>query len=133
MDRHKRGRSNPKIAVYYQLPVERGVLVTAVVRNSHDLGIQLGNIIVRPRAIDINNVRDPTTVMNAHDVGDAFDTDLVRGNQRLSGQATLEKAPSAQLPSASPRHERSCCGGRQACAFLHRIGSDSCEGSLTRI
>jgi len=39
-----------------------------------------------------------TKVMNAHGVGDVVDTDLVRGNQRLSGQTTLEKAPSAQPP-----------------------------------
>jgi serine protease Do len=91
---------NPKIVAYYTLPVERGVLVTAVMRNSQAAlsGIQPGAIIVRPQAIDINNVRDLTKVMNAHDVGDVVDGDLVWGNQRLSGQTTLEKAPSAQLP-----------------------------------
>jgi S1-C subfamily serine protease len=61
-------------------------------------GIQPGDIIVRLGAIDINYVRDLIKVMNAHDVGDVVDVDLVRGNQRLSGGTTLEKAPSALLP-----------------------------------
>ncbi|MGZ7133491.1 MAG: S1C family serine protease [Halobacteriota archaeon] len=95
---------NPKIVAYYKLPVERGVLVTAVMRNSQAAvsEIQPGDIIVRLGAIDINNVRDLIKVMNAHDVGDVVDMDLVRGSQRLSGQTTLEKAPSAQLPPSQP-------------------------------
>jgi S1-C subfamily serine protease len=91
---------NPKIVAYYKLPVERGVLVTAVMRNSQAAisGLQPGDIVVRLGAIDINNVRDLIKVMNAHDVGDVVDMDFIRGNQRLSAQTTLEKAPSAQLP-----------------------------------
>ncbi len=74
---------NPKIVAYYKLPVERGVLVTAVMRNSQAaiLGIQPRDIIVRLGATDINNVRDLIKVMNAHDVGDVVDIDLVRGSQ----------------------------------------------------
>ena len=34
-------------------------------------------------------------------------------------------------PRASPHSEWCGCGGRHACAFLHRIGCDSREGSLT--
>jgi serine protease Do len=78
---------NPKIVAYYKLPVERGVLVTAVMRDSQAaiLGIQPRDIIVRLGATDINNVRDLIKVMNVHDVGDVVDIDLVRGIQRLSG------------------------------------------------
>jgi serine protease Do len=90
---------NPKIVAYYKLPVDRGVLVTAVMRNSQaaQSGIVPGDIITRMGAIDISNVRDLIKVMNAHNVGDAVDVEIIRGNQRLSGQTTLEKAPSAQL------------------------------------
>jgi hypothetical protein len=48
--------------------------------------------------IDINNVGDLITVMNAHDVGDVVGIDIIQGNQRLSGQTMLEKVPSVQLP-----------------------------------
>jgi S1-C subfamily serine protease len=95
---------NPKIVAYYKLHVERGVLVTAVMRNSQAAvsGIQLGDIVVRLGGIDINNVRDLIKVMNAHAVGDVVDMDIIRRNQRLSGQTTLEKAPSTQLPPSQP-------------------------------
>ena len=84
---------NPKIVAYYKVPVERGVLVTAVMRNSQAAvsGIQPGDII-RPRSR--------------------------RRHPRSS-------------PRASPHSEWCGCGGRHACAFLHRIGCDSREGSLT--
>jgi S1-C subfamily serine protease len=48
--------------------------------------------------IDVTNVRDLIKVMNAHAVGDVVDVELVRGNQRLTGETKLEKAPSVQLP-----------------------------------
>jgi len=65
-------------------------------------GIQLGDIVVRLGGIDINSVRELVEVMNGHDVGDVVDIDIIRGNQRLSGQTTLEKARSMQLPGSQP-------------------------------
>ncbi len=51
---------NPKIVAYHKLPVERGVLVTVVMRNSQAAvsGLQPRDIVVRLGGIDINNVRD---------------------------------------------------------------------------
>jgi S1-C subfamily serine protease len=70
---------NPKIVAYYKLSVERGVLVTALMRNSQAAvsGIQPADTIIRFGALDINNVSDLIKVMNAPDVGDVVDTDLV--------------------------------------------------------
>jgi serine protease Do len=70
---------NPKIVAYYKLSVERGVLVTALMRNSQAAvsGIQPADTIIRLGALDINNVRDLIKVMNAPDVGDVVDTNLV--------------------------------------------------------
>jgi len=95
---------NPKIVGYYKLSVDRGVLVTGVMRNSQAAvsGILPGDIIVWLGAIEINNVQDLIKVMNAHDVGEVVDVELVRGNQRLTGKTTLEKAPTVQLPPIQP-------------------------------
>ena len=84
---------------YYKLPVERGVLVTAVMRNSQSAfsGIQPGDIIIRLGPL-ASTPSDMIKVMNAHDVVDVVDADLIRGGQRLIGQITVEKAPSAQPP-----------------------------------
>jgi S1-C subfamily serine protease len=93
---------NPKIVAYYKLSVERGVVVTAVMRNSQAAvsGIQPADTIIRLGALDINNVGDLIKVMNAPDVGDVVDTDLV-GKPRLSGQTTLaRRRPSSPPPEA---------------------------------
>ncbi|MGZ8879395.1 MAG: hypothetical protein ACXW1N_03605 [Halobacteriota archaeon] len=44
---------------------------------------------------EINNVKDVIKVMNAHNVGDVVDMELIREGQRITGQTTIEKAPSA--------------------------------------
>jgi serine protease Do len=95
---------NPKIVAYYGLQVEQGVLVTGVMRNSQAAisGIRSGDIIVRLGSTDVNTVRDLIKVMDTHEVGDSVDVELYRGNQRLSGKTTLEKAPSAQLSPSQP-------------------------------
>ena len=91
---------NPQIVAYYHLAVNRGVLVTAVAINSEASrsGIRAGDIVVRMGGIDINNVRDLIKVMNTHNVGDTVDVELVRGNDRLEGKTTLEKAPTTPPP-----------------------------------
>jgi hypothetical protein len=63
-------------------------------------GIQPADTIIRLGALDINNVGDLIKVMNAPDVGDVVDTDLV-GKPRLSGQTTLaRRRPSSPPPEA---------------------------------
>jgi S1-C subfamily serine protease len=76
---------NPKIVAHYKLSVERSVLVTAVMHNSQAAvwRIQPGIPSFGWGALDFNYVRDLMKVMNAPDVGDVVDTDLV-GNQRLT-------------------------------------------------
>lgn len=93
---------NPQIVAYYKLPVEHGVLVTGVMQNSQaaQAGILSGDIITRLGGSEINNVKDVIKVMNAHNVGDVVDVELFREGQRITGQTTLEKAPSAQPPQS---------------------------------
>ncbi len=95
---------NPQIVAYYHFAVDRGVLVTAVSRNSEAArsGISPGDIIVRMGGIDITSVRDLIKVMNTHNVGDTVDMEIVRGSDRLQGKTTLEKAPST--PPPIPQH-----------------------------
>jgi len=95
---------NPKIVAYYELPVERGVLVTAITHNCQaaQSGILSGDVITRMGAIDINNIRDLTKVMNAHNVGDVVDVELIRGNEHLTIQTMLGKTPLASLSPCDP-------------------------------
>jgi serine protease Do len=51
---------NPKLVAYYNMPTEKGVIVTNVVPGSqaHRSGIERGDILVRMDDVEINNVRD---------------------------------------------------------------------------
>jgi serine protease Do len=71
---------NPQIVAYYELPVEHGVLVTGVMQNSQaaQAGILSGDIITRLGGSEINNVKDVIKVMDAHNVGDVVDIELIR-------------------------------------------------------
>ena len=94
---------NPQIVEYYKIPVEHGVLVTGVIVNSQAAlaRIQSGDPITRVGGgLEINNVRDVVKVINLYNVGDVVDVEYIRENQRLAGQMTLEKAPSAQPPES---------------------------------
>ena len=64
-------------------------------------GILSGDIITRLGGSEINNVKELIKVMNAHNVGDVVDMELIRKGQRITGQTTLEKAPSAQPPQST--------------------------------
>ena len=63
-------------------------------------GILSGDILTRFGGSEINNVKDVIKVMNAHNVGDVVDMELIREGQRITCQTTLEKAQSAQPPQS---------------------------------
>ncbi len=93
---------NPKMVAYYNLQVERGVMVTNVIPGSEAdrSGMKAGDILIRMEDVEINNVRDLIKVMNKHSVGDRVTMELFRGSVKMKLRTVLEKAPSVQQPPA---------------------------------
>jgi serine protease Do len=91
---------NPKLVAYYDLPTEKGVVVTNVIPGSEAdrSGIEVADILVRMDDIEINNVRDLIKVINKHKVGDRVTMEFFRGPGKVKLKTVLEKAPTTQRP-----------------------------------
>lgn len=91
---------NPKLIAYYDLPTEKGVVVTNVVPGSEaeKSGIEIADILIRMDEVDINNVRDLIKVLNKHKVGDRINMEFFRGHEKVKLKTVLEKAPSGGNP-----------------------------------
>jgi S1-C subfamily serine protease len=91
---------NPKLVAYYDLPTEKGVVVTNVIPGSEadKSGIEVADILIRLDDIEINNVRDLIKVLNEHKVGDRVTMEFFRGPGKVKLKTVLEKAPTTQRP-----------------------------------
>ncbi len=89
---------NPKLVAYYNLPTEKGVVITNVVPGSEadKSGIEIGDILIRMDDMEINNVRDMIKVINRHKMGDKVAIESFRGHEKVKLKTVLEKAPSGQ-------------------------------------
>lgn len=91
---------NPKLVAYYNLPTEKGVVVTNVIPGSEAdrSGIEVADILVSIDDIEINNVRDLIKVINKHKVGDRVTMEFFRGPGKVKLKTVLQKAPTSQPP-----------------------------------
>ncbi len=91
---------NPKLVAYYNLPTDKGVVITNVVpgREAEKSGIEVGDILIRIDEFEIKNVRDLIKVINKHKVGDKVTMEFFRGQEKLKLETVLEKAPSSRPP-----------------------------------
>ena len=91
---------NPKLVAYYDLPTDKGVVVTNVIPKSEAdrSGIEVADILIRMDDIDINNVRDLIKVLTIHKVGDTVTMEFFRGQEKVKIKTVLEAAPTAQRP-----------------------------------
>jgi S1-C subfamily serine protease len=91
---------NPKLVAYYDLPTEKGVVVTNVIPGSEaDMsGIEVADILVHMDDNEINNVRDMIKVINKHKVGDRVTMEFFRGTGKVKLMTVLQKAPTSQPP-----------------------------------
>ena len=91
---------NPKLVAYYDLPTEKGVVVTNVIPGSEAdrSGIEVADILVRMDDNEINNVRDLIKVINNHKVGDMVTMEFFRGPGIVKLKTVLQKAPTSQPP-----------------------------------
>lgn len=91
---------NPKLVAYYDLPTEKGVVVTNVIPKSEAdrSGIEVADILIRMDDIDINNVRDLIKVLTQHKVGDTVSMEFFRGQEKVKIKTVLEAAPTTRRP-----------------------------------
>jgi S1-C subfamily serine protease len=91
---------NPKLVAYYNLPTEKGVVVTNVIPGSeaNRSGIEVADILVHMDDIEINNVRDLIKVISKHKAGDRVTMEFFRGPGKVKLKTVLEKAPTTQRP-----------------------------------
>ncbi len=95
---------NQKIMSYYNLPTDNGVLITNVVPGSEadKAGIEMADILISMDQIQITNVRDMIKVINNHNVGDTIEIEMFRGQEKITVQLLLEKAPVPKAPAVRP-------------------------------
>ncbi|HEY9206340.1 MAG TPA: trypsin-like peptidase domain-containing protein [Candidatus Methanoperedens sp.] len=91
---------NPKLVAYYNLPIDKGVVITNVVpgREAEKSGVEIGDILVRIDDVEIRNVRDLIKVINKHKVGDKVTMEFFRGQEKVKLKTVLEKAPTSRPP-----------------------------------
>ncbi|MBA1341494.1 MAG: hypothetical protein C5S40_05075 [ANME-2 cluster archaeon] len=95
---------NPKLMSYYSLPTDKGVVITNVVPGSEadKAGLQMADIIIRMKDIQINNVRDMIKVINDNHVGDSVEVEMFRGQEKITVRLVLEKTPVLTAPAVRP-------------------------------
>jgi serine protease Do len=83
------------IARYYNLPVERGVLVTRVVNGSpaEDSGIVDGDIILRMDGAALNSVEDLVEEIHQRKVGQNIRITVLRRGREQVFDVTLTRMP----------------------------------------
>ncbi len=91
---------NPKLVAYYNLPTDKGVVVTNVAPGSgaDRAGIEVGDIIIKIDNTEVNNTRDLIKVINKYRVGDSVVVELYRGEQRGQIEVALDRAPPIRVP-----------------------------------
>jgi serine protease Do len=85
---------NEQIAQYYQLPVDRGILVTRVFENSpaYQAGIAPGDMIIEADHKNVKDMGELTKEMQSKKVGDDMSITIQRGPQ--TGEVTMRLAES---------------------------------------
>ncbi|MBC2697092.1 MAG: PDZ domain-containing protein [ANME-2 cluster archaeon] len=92
---------NQKIMNFYNLPTDKGVVVTNVVSGSEadKAGIEMADILINMDHIQINNVQDMIKVINKYNVGDPIEVEMFRGQEKITVRLVLEKAPVPTAPA----------------------------------
>ena len=85
----------PEIARYFRLPVEEGVVIVSVSRNSpaERAGLQVEDFIVGLDGQKIEDGGDLRRLLRTHKPGDTVRVDIVRGTARRTVSVRLAEAP----------------------------------------
>jgi serine protease Do len=89
------GTITAEIASYYNLPVEQGVLILEVERNSpaDRAGLRAGDVIVSYNITPINTIEDLTSALKGSAVGEKVQLTVLRENDRHTVAVTLGERP----------------------------------------
>lgn len=84
-----------KVADYYELPVQKGVLVVNIASNSpaDKAGLRRGDIIVEFDSKDVNRVEELQSVLLERRAGDRAELTILRGSRRGRLEVILERLP----------------------------------------
>ena len=85
----------PSLAANFELPVERGVAVTAVTQGSPAArgGLQVNDIIVSIAGEDVGNSGELLQVLFEHKAGETVTVEFFRGDQQQSSEVILGDRP----------------------------------------
>ena len=84
-----------RIADYYNLAVDRGVLVSSVVEGgpAHSAGVESGDVIVSVDGEPVAGVEELRTLLDRKNVGDKIRVMVVRESRRGYVEITIDKGP----------------------------------------
>lgn len=91
---------NPAIARRYNLPLESGVLLVEIGRESpaYEAGLRVGDILVRMGNQEIKDMKDLVLALSKLSIGDVLKIGLVRMGRKYDTSVRLVEAPSQVLP-----------------------------------
>jgi len=83
------------VAGYYELPVDRGVLVVDLVSGSpaDKGGVRKGDIILEFDDVEVARVEDLQSILEKRRSGDRVRLTIMRGSRRGQLQVVLERTP----------------------------------------
>lgn len=91
---------NPALARRYNLPLESGVLLVEIGRESpaYEAGLRVGDILVRMGDQEIKDMKDLVLALSKLSIGDVLKIALVRMGRKYETSVRLVEAPSQVLP-----------------------------------
>lgn len=91
---------NPAVARRYDLPVDAGVLLAEVTRDSpaYEAGLRAGDTLVQIEAHEIKGMKDLLSALSEQRIGEVLKLSLIRDGRRFETSLRLEEAPSQVLP-----------------------------------
>ncbi|MBI2649674.1 MAG: PDZ domain-containing protein, partial [Thaumarchaeota archaeon] len=91
---------NPAIARRYNLPLESGVLLVEIGRESpaYEAGLRVGDILVQLGDQEVKDMKDLVLALSKLSIGDVLKIALVRMGRKYDTSVRLVEAPSQVLP-----------------------------------
>lgn len=91
---------NPAIARRYNLPLESGVLLVEIGRESpaYEAGLRVGDILVQMGDQEVKDMKDLVLALSKLSIGDVLKIALVRMGRKYETSVRLVEAPSQVLP-----------------------------------
>ncbi len=85
----------PKVVAYYDLPVNKGIIIMRIVPNSpaDKAHLEERDLVLKIGDVSIENMHDLINEINKRNVKDRIRLTVIRGKEKFSVELTLGKAP----------------------------------------